>query len=217
MTSSSISRGSPPFSATRASVPLPAGRRDLTESWGPRRKIKSLVDDRTAAVYELGLNNLQLSPGGGALPDKERVFEAGLLDLRRRQGLYSENGHGIETSGGVLYRATITIPSQVPVGDYTAETFLIDNGKVVAAATRMVVRPWGRATTTVAMAPIVTTAARAAGQRRRRRTGRRGARTRGEPGSTTGRFAAAGRRSYMRAAAKTWRTRGSKCSSGRVS
>jgi len=98
--------------------------------------IKSLVDDRTAAVYELGLNNLQLSPGGGALPDKERTFETGLLDLRRRQGLYSEDGHGIEINGGVLYRATITIPSQVPVGDYTAETFLIDNGKVVAAATR---------------------------------------------------------------------------------
>jgi len=100
------------------------------------RPITSLVDERTAAVYELGLNNLQLSPGGGALPDKERRFEAGLLDLRRRQGLYADNGHGIEISGGVLYRATITIPSQVPVGDYTAETFLIDNGKVIAAATR---------------------------------------------------------------------------------
>ena len=32
--------------------------------------------------------------------------------------------------GGVLYRATIAIPSQVPVGTYTAETFLIDRGKV---------------------------------------------------------------------------------------
>jgi hypothetical protein len=30
----------------------------------------------------------------------------------------------------------ITIPSQVPVGVYTAETFLIDNGRVLAAATR---------------------------------------------------------------------------------
>ena len=36
----------------------------------------------------------------------------------------------------MLYRAVITIPSQVPVGTYTAETFLIDRGKVIAAATR---------------------------------------------------------------------------------
>jgi uncharacterized protein (TIGR02186 family) len=100
------------------------------------RPIADLVDERTAAIYELGLHNLQLSPGGGALPEKERRFEAGLLDLRRRQGLYSESPQGVEINGGVLYRAVITIPSQVPVGTYTAETFLIDRHKVIAAATR---------------------------------------------------------------------------------
>ena len=100
------------------------------------RPISELVNERTAAIYELGLHNLQLSPGGGALPEKERRFEAGLLDLRKRQGLYSENPRGVEISDGVLYRATITIPSQVPVGTYTAETFLIDRGRVLAAATR---------------------------------------------------------------------------------
>jgi uncharacterized protein (TIGR02186 family) len=98
--------------------------------------IESLVDDRTAAIYELGLDNLQLSPGGGALPEKERRFEKGLLDLRERQGLYYENPKGVEISEGVLYRARIVIPSQVPVGTYTAETFLISNHRVVAAATR---------------------------------------------------------------------------------
>jgi uncharacterized protein (TIGR02186 family) len=112
-------RSAPSFYAVASSRPLP-----------------ELVDERTAAIYELGLHNLQLSPGGGALPEKERRFEAGLLDLRRRQGLYSENARGVEINGGVLYRATITIPSQVPVGTYTAETFLIDRGRVLAAATR---------------------------------------------------------------------------------
>ena len=100
------------------------------------RPVADLLDERTAAIYELGLHNLQLSPGGGALPEKERRFEAGLLDLRSRQALYSESPHGVEINGGVLYRAVITIPSQVPVGTYTAETFLIDRHKVIAAATR---------------------------------------------------------------------------------
>jgi uncharacterized protein (TIGR02186 family) len=98
--------------------------------------VRQLVDERTAAVYELGLQDLQLSPGGGALPDKERRFEAGLLDLRTREGLYAEHPHGVEISEGVLYRARIGIPSQVPVGTYTAETFLVSNGKVIAAATK---------------------------------------------------------------------------------
>ena len=100
------------------------------------RPVRDLVDERTAAIYELGLRDLQLSPGGGALPDKERRFEAGLLELRTRQRLYAEDPKGVEISAHVLYRARINIPSQVPVGTYTAETFLIDNGRVVAAATR---------------------------------------------------------------------------------
>ena len=107
------------------------------------KPIRDLVDDRTASIYELGVHNLQLSPGGGSLPERERHFEAGLLDLRTRQGLYSQNPHGVEISDGILYRALVTIPSQVPVGTYTAETFLIEpgadpqhSGKVVAVATR---------------------------------------------------------------------------------
>jgi uncharacterized protein (TIGR02186 family) len=100
------------------------------------RPIDQLLDERTAAIYELGIHNLQLSPGGGALPEKERRFEAGLLDLRTRRSLYQENPQGVEITGGVLYRAVITIPSEVPVGTYTAETFLIDRHKVIAAASR---------------------------------------------------------------------------------
>lgn len=54
------------------------------------RPISQLVDERTAAIYEIGLQNLQLSPGSGALPEKARHFETGLIDLRRRDGVYYE-------------------------------------------------------------------------------------------------------------------------------
>ncbi len=100
------------------------------------KPIADLVDERTAAIYELGVDNLQLSPGGGVIPERERHFEKGLLDLRTRDGLYAQKPEGVEITDGVLYRATITIPSKVPVGTYTAETFLIDRGKVIAVATR---------------------------------------------------------------------------------
>ncbi len=102
------------------------------------RPLSQIVGERTAAVYELGLGNLQLSPGGGAQPEKAQRFENGLLDLRTRQGLYAENSNGVEISDGVLYRARIAIPSQVPIGTYETETFLIDRGKVIAAATKEV-------------------------------------------------------------------------------
>jgi uncharacterized protein (TIGR02186 family) len=100
------------------------------------RPIDELVDDRTAAIYELGLTNLQLSPGGGAPAEVQRRFEAGLLDLRQRNQLYYEDPDGVEFSENVLYRARIDIPARVPVGNYTAETFLIRDGRVIAGAAR---------------------------------------------------------------------------------
>ena len=100
------------------------------------RPLARLVDERTAAIYELGLDNLQLSPGGGAPPDVLRRFEHGLLDLRTRHQLYAEYPRGVEISEGVLYRARISIPARVPVGTYTAETFLIRDGRVIAGAAR---------------------------------------------------------------------------------
>ncbi|GAA4750255.1 TIGR02186 family protein [Sphingomonas daechungensis] len=98
--------------------------------------VSKLLDERTAAIYEIGLQNLQLSPGSGAVPDRARHFEAGLIDLRKRRGVYYEDPRGVEITEGVLYRARISIPSQVPVGTYSAETFLIQDGRVLAVATK---------------------------------------------------------------------------------
>ena len=100
------------------------------------RPLADLVQERTAAIYELGLQNLQLSPGTGAAPDVQRRFEAGLIDLRQRHLLYFEHPRGVTITDGVLYRARLAIPARVPVGNYTAETFLIQDGRVVAGAVR---------------------------------------------------------------------------------
>jgi uncharacterized protein (TIGR02186 family) len=100
------------------------------------RPLSQLVDERTAAIYELGLQNLQLSPGTGASPETQRRFETGLIDLQQRRQLYFEDPHGVEITDYVLYRAKIHIPARVPIGHYTAETFLIQDGRVVAGAVR---------------------------------------------------------------------------------
>ena len=100
------------------------------------RPIAKLVDERTAAIYELGVDKLQLSPS--SLNDSAELnrFQAGLIDLRERTGLFAEHQGSVEITEGVLYRARIPLPARVIVGDYTAETFLVQDGRVVAAAVR---------------------------------------------------------------------------------
>lgn len=100
------------------------------------RPIHKVVDQRTAAIYEMGVDKLQLSPSSlndSAVLDR---FQAGLIDLRERADLYVERPGTVEITDGVLYRARLPLPARVIVGDYTAETFLVQDGRVVAAAVR---------------------------------------------------------------------------------
>lgn len=99
------------------------------------RPIREIVDDRTAAIYELGLSWLQLSPIGAIDPDEQERFAAGLVDLRQRQGLYTHSDRGVTIRGQVLYQARIKLPSSVQTGTYHAETFAITHGRVIASAT----------------------------------------------------------------------------------
>lgn len=102
------------------------------------RPIAQIVDDKTAAIYELGLKWLQLSPIGAIDPSEQARFAQGLVDLNQRNGLYRQNEGGVKVSDGVLYQARIGLPSRVPIGTYTAETFAISKGVVVASASSTV-------------------------------------------------------------------------------
>jgi uncharacterized protein (TIGR02186 family) len=98
------------------------------------RPIARIVDDKTAAIYELGLPWLQLSPIGAYEPREQARFSAGLVDLMQREGLYKQDSRGVTVSEQVLYQARIALPSSVQTGTYTAETFAISKGRVVASA-----------------------------------------------------------------------------------
>lgn len=111
-------RSAPSFFATSSTRPVP-----------------KIVDDRTAAIYELGLPWLQLSPIGAIEPSDQSRFAEGLVDLRKREGVFKQDDKGVRVSEQVLYQARISLPSSVQTGTYTAETFAISNGRVVASAT----------------------------------------------------------------------------------
>jgi uncharacterized protein (TIGR02186 family) len=100
------------------------------------KPVDQLLDERTRAIYELGLDSLQLSPASSAPIAEQERFARGLVDLRQRAGLFSARSGAVDITDGVLYRARIAIPARVPVGRYTAETFLVRDGHVLAVAVR---------------------------------------------------------------------------------
>ncbi len=103
------------------------------------RPVTDMLDERNAAIHEIGLRHIQLSPATATDAQTGRMFEEGLVSLRVKEGLYSEQPFGVQITDRVLYRARIPIPSAVPVGNYQAEIYLIGDGEVRARSTTPVI------------------------------------------------------------------------------
>ena len=102
------------------------------------RPIDRILSPQTAAAFRIGIDNLHLAATTRAAPPVQARLEQGLIDLKRRSGLYLEQQGAVSIREGVLYRATIPIPARVPTGTYTARTYLLADGRVIARATRTV-------------------------------------------------------------------------------
>ncbi|MDZ7588361.1 MAG: TIGR02186 family protein [Parasphingorhabdus sp.] len=103
------------------------------------RPIDNVVDPKTADIYELGINHLQLSPASAIDSGELKRFEAGLVDLNERSRRYISLPGAVTITDDLLYKARIALPASVPVGTYTAETFLVIKKRVVAAETKKII------------------------------------------------------------------------------
>ena len=102
------------------------------------RPVEEIVDTKTAAIYEFGTDYIQLSPSGVIDTDEQLRFSRGLVDLRTREGLYKQDMDGVTITEQVLYQSRISLPSNVVTGTYTAETFAVTRGRVIASAVTQV-------------------------------------------------------------------------------
>lgn len=66
-------------------------------------------------------------------PEQEKDFAKALIRNKSRDRLYTSDPGGIIFLGQTLFRATVDIPANVPVGLYTATVFLLHEGQVVDA------------------------------------------------------------------------------------
>jgi uncharacterized protein (TIGR02186 family) len=66
-------------------------------------------------------------------------FRLGLIEAKRREGLFPESVNAITVVGGRLFRAELRFPSKLPVGDYEVSAYVFRGGQAVAAVSRSLV------------------------------------------------------------------------------
>lgn len=100
------------------------------------RILEDVADATLRNTYGLGFESLELKPLGTIVaaqggPDIA-AFRSAVVRIKQRDGLYHYNPQGVVFVGRNLFRATIELPSNVPVGTYASDVYLIRKNKVLS-------------------------------------------------------------------------------------
>jgi uncharacterized protein (TIGR02186 family) len=97
------------------------------------RNFQDIADPTTYRQLSLGSDNIHLQPlDADAPPATIAEFEAALRDRKRATGLYNERVGGVHFLSQTLFRATVALAPNVPVGTHRARAFLFKNSVFVA-------------------------------------------------------------------------------------
>ena len=115
-------------SETFSSVPV-------SSSVAMTRAPQDITDAKSYKQLSLGIDNIHLRPAGeNADPSKTEEFGLALRSLKQRSGLYNERVGSLTFIGSNLFRASLALPANVPVGTHRARAFLFRNGSFIDEA-----------------------------------------------------------------------------------
>jgi len=93
------------------------------------RPLQDITEPNSYKQLSLGASNLYMQPAdAGDSPATIEEFTAALRERKGAAGLYSENVGGVQFLSQNLFRATVRLAPNVPVGTHKARAFLFKSG-----------------------------------------------------------------------------------------
>lgn len=103
----------------------------MSYSVATTRVYQDIADPDSYRRLSLGANNIYLEPANRDDPLTVSEFTTALRARKTVSGLYSERMGDVQFLSQTLFRATLTLPPNVPVGTHKARAFLFKNGVFV--------------------------------------------------------------------------------------
>ncbi len=102
------------------------------------RAIEEIAGPKVLERHAIGFAHIKMTPAPGHRWNyteyKLAAFKAAVIRLKQQEGLYVVRAKdGVEFTGRSLFRATIALPANVPVGPLVARTYLFRDGEVLSA------------------------------------------------------------------------------------
>jgi len=101
------------------------------------RPLDAIASTETLRRLQLGLDHIPLPQRASvniAGSGSDDPFRVALIKLKSDQGLYSEATNGVTLLAATLFRASIPLPAEVPIGTYEVDVRLFADGAQIARA-----------------------------------------------------------------------------------
>ena len=98
------------------------------------RPLEAIANSETLRRLQIGLDNtvlLQRATVTIANSGRDDPFRRALLRLKGNDGLYREDMNGVTFLTSALFRASIPLPAEVPIGNYEVDAKLFADGVMV--------------------------------------------------------------------------------------
>lgn len=97
------------------------------------RPIKDIAPRPLLLQLGIGFDNLRLVPGGAVGAKDATDFRDAVLRVKGQQGLYREDPQGVAFIGRSLFRGSVDLPANAPVGEFNAWIYLFRGGELAGA------------------------------------------------------------------------------------
>lgn len=94
------------------------------------RPFRAIASDETLKELGIGLSNIDLGRRTSGDPE-EQSFRTALIRLKQNELLFQEHDDGVSFIGRSLFRATVDLPVNVPIGRYFTDIYLFRDGMLL--------------------------------------------------------------------------------------
>jgi uncharacterized protein (TIGR02186 family) len=95
------------------------------------RPFKAITTADTLKTLGIGFANLDFGKSA-QYGLKEAAFRSAVIRLKQEQTLFQEHDDGVSFIGRSLFRASVDLPVNVPIGRYTADVYLFRDGQLIS-------------------------------------------------------------------------------------
>jgi uncharacterized protein (TIGR02186 family) len=95
------------------------------------RPFRAIAPDETLRKLGIGLTSFDFGRNPKFDPEEE-AYRSALIRLKQEQLLFQEHDDSVDFIGRSLFRATVALPVNVPVGRYTADVYLFRSGELLS-------------------------------------------------------------------------------------